>query len=664
MSGSNRPSPSSFRGEVCFIPPQLLLTFLFVLPFILAWPLVNKTELPQWQAAMLLGPLAGMVWLFISRQPLIWSRMHTLVILTLTASLYLSLLHTGTPGVQQGLQQQVTLALFFFLGAQYLSTERGRRRLLEVTVLSASLVALIGVTQHLTGSTLGLPARSAAASVFINKNYAGAFMDLATPAAFLLLLAADNRRSRLWSGTAFLLCLSYSLITLSRGHWLALAVALGLLLILFRRNPAIRRRLVAQPSSQRLAALIMLAAPLVLLAPSLSGETPLSSSPTATQLSASGSISDRFGFYRNTLQLIQDHPLAGIGPGAFYSGFRDYYGTPSPLPLTTELIGIAHAHNDYLEYLAELGILGGLVMITLLATVWYSAWRLAGDRTCAARALTGAAFLSGITAILSHAVVDFPLSLPVSSIYLWTWAGALSSIWRPVSQPQSAGGPAFTPADRRLRRLLGGLALIYLGLVGFQAYQSLKADYLIRQAAKASIAKRCDEALALSDEAFDLAPRDYLIWHHHLLVNNFCNPSLKGQLMASARVLEQDPNHPYALLTGANVLYQAGDMMAATALYQRLIDLLPHRISGYLGIANILMAKGDESAAADYYRRAEKARKQIRDQWYPGPAGRTLAALTVRASGDLQWAAPVRKPRNSIEIRVAGQPTVSGGGGS
>ena len=142
---------------------QLLLGFLFVLPLILIWDLPNKTEVPRWLAANLFAPAILLVWLFTSRQGLVWGRLHFLVTLVLGATLLLSVVHLDTPGVQAALRQQVTLTLFFFFGAAYFSDVSARRSLLQVTAAVGSLIALIGIAQHLSGSNLGLPATSARA---------------------------------------------------------------------------------------------------------------------------------------------------------------------------------------------------------------------------------------------------------------------------------------------------------------------------------------------------------------------------------------------------------------------------------------------------------------------------------------------------------------------
>lgn len=67
---------------------------------------------------------------------------------------------------------------------------------------------------------------------------------------------------------------------------------------------------------------------------------------------------------------------------------------------------INHAHNDYLEFLMETGIIG-LVLMLLFLLWWVRqaqfAWREAGQRARFARAATVASAL-----IMAHSVVDYP----------------------------------------------------------------------------------------------------------------------------------------------------------------------------------------------------------------------------------------------------------------
>ncbi len=431
-------------------------------------------------------------------------------------------------------------------------------------------------------------------------------------------------------GLGFFLCFTYSLVCLSRGHWLALAIALVALLGCVRRCAGVSGWLAGARFNLRLSAGLAVLAAVVFLLPSFYSGQPEGEAGLLGSVASPESSALRLGFYRNTLAMIADHPLTGIGPGAFYTGIQSYFGAPVPLTSVTELTGIAHAHNSYLQYLAELGIPAGLLMWVLLGMFWRRSWVVAGRAARRELPLQDMAFLAGTTAVLVHAMVDFPLSHPVTSVFIWTWVGAVSHPGRAVA---ATSGTVNDP-NRRIRALLGLLVVAYLSLVGVQGYRTLAAYRLAGEAAHFVSGEQCDKALPAADAAFSLAPEHYLVWQYSVLTSSFCDKALRGRYLAAERVLERDPNHPYALLVKANALYQAGQLEPAASLYQRLIELLPLRMSGYLGLANVRRLQGQTGLADEYYARARKIRTRLGRAAYPGPAGRTLAALAIQATGE------------------------------
>jgi len=109
--------------------------------------------------------------------------------------------------------------------------------------------------------------------------------------------------------------------------------------------------------------------------------------------------------WRATLRMIGEHPVFGVGLGAFATVYPRYDASPG-------LRYTAEAHNDYLQLLAEVGIVGGLIgaafLSLLVRTIWRSLWRAAEP------AAVGASV--GILAILIHSIVDFGLRVPANGL--------------------------------------------------------------------------------------------------------------------------------------------------------------------------------------------------------------------------------------------------------
>lgn len=115
-------------------------------------------------------------------------------------------------------------------------------------------------------------------------------------------------------------------------------------------------------------------------------------------------------YWTTTLAMIREFPVFGTGLGTFAAAYDAYEKTSS-----TEL-RLVHAHNDYLEYAAELGLLGvvlllGLVLYVALSA--YLAWRERRSFQARALALGGLVSIAGIGL---HAVTDFNLHIPANMV--------------------------------------------------------------------------------------------------------------------------------------------------------------------------------------------------------------------------------------------------------
>jgi O-antigen ligase len=114
-------------------------------------------------------------------------------------------------------------------------------------------------------------------------------------------------------------------------------------------------------------------------------------------------------YWSNTLSIVRDFPLFGTGLGTF--------GDVYPAYGTARLEGrLTHAHNDYLEFLSELGLAG---FAPFLATILFLI--IDGFRTWTRRryprikALGLGGFIS-LAAILVHSLTDFNLHVPANAL--------------------------------------------------------------------------------------------------------------------------------------------------------------------------------------------------------------------------------------------------------
>lgn len=115
--------------------------------------------------------------------------------------------------------------------------------------------------------------------------------------------------------------------------------------------------------------------------------------------------------WSGTLRLITDYPWLGTGLGTYVSSFRRHKPVLDP--------GLVdHAHNDYLELLAEAGALGFLIVVGGLG--WFcwrtlQRWYTRHDPEVRGIVLGG---LASVLAMGIHSLVDFNLHIPANAVLL------------------------------------------------------------------------------------------------------------------------------------------------------------------------------------------------------------------------------------------------------
>jgi O-antigen ligase len=117
----------------------------------------------------------------------------------------------------------------------------------------------------------------------------------------------------------------------------------------------------------------------------------------------------RISIWRDTLQLVRDYPLTGAGLGTFGLAFRHYQ-------TTAVNFYVDHAHNDYLEFAADTGLLGGAL---LFLPIFYLCLRMIISFLTDPRRYRPAVTLGCIGSTLGmliHSATDFNLQIPANAL--------------------------------------------------------------------------------------------------------------------------------------------------------------------------------------------------------------------------------------------------------
>ena len=259
----------------------------------------------------------------------------------------------------------LSAAISFFLVLNIDLSQRNLILLAWGLVAGGSLIAIVGILQHLADGLVALPQAAPPASTFTNKNMAAQVVVLVWPMSLFLLFDQSIKPKGLrLLGLCMALMLVYVFYTAPRAAWLSMLLqwlVIGGYLWVNRSN--ISQWSQWNPTkTQSLTA----AAVLVLLLVNVSAEGFMPFWQVASEEigsiadSANNTGSARYRIWGVTLEMIKDHPWLGSGLGSWSHNIAaDHYGTWDTLPFR-------RAHNDLLELTTELGVLGLVLFIAVL----------------------------------------------------------------------------------------------------------------------------------------------------------------------------------------------------------------------------------------------------------------------------------------------------------
>lgn len=121
-------------------------------------------------------------------------------------------------------------------------------------------------------------------------------------------------------------------------------------------------------------------------------------------------------YWKDGVNVFKDFPVTGTGMGTFGSIYPKYQSKSFGRRLT-------HAHNDYIEFLVNGGIVGFLLFFGFFATIIYKSYKVFLKRREPYSIFIYIGSISGIIAILLHSITDFNLQIGANGLYLFFLAG-------------------------------------------------------------------------------------------------------------------------------------------------------------------------------------------------------------------------------------------------
>jgi O-antigen ligase len=317
----------------------------------------------------------------------------------------------------------LTLAGFFlFLLSWRLSNRPLMNQLIPVIMLVGIAESLYGMFEFFSGHGHILHLDLSISYVygtFINRNNFAGYLEMVIPLSMGYLFSRETLqrspfmgwRNRLSSldGKALLIAFGIMVMILgllfssSRMGILSLLLSFSLLSLLFRDRQKKKRY-------SKTSVLILVLA--LLWAAWIGLDAVIS-----RFFSTSETLEERWSYWMDTFQIFKDFPLFGSGLGTFVQIYPMYRSIPMQ-------VSLAHAENDYLELVSEVGLIGVGLLLILFSFLLYKG--VSGIRSLSpsqSERYIGMGGLVSVLALMFHSVIERNIQVPANALlYTFIWA--------------------------------------------------------------------------------------------------------------------------------------------------------------------------------------------------------------------------------------------------
>jgi putative inorganic carbon (HCO3(-)) transporter len=320
----------------------------------------------------------------------------------------------------------------------------------DALMIGCCVNAAITILQELGVWTLtpGMKGHYGAVGLLGNANDAGTFLVAPAVAAVVMTVIAAGRRRWIYLGISLLL-VSGMVASATRTALIAFVAAMLVLAMLQTRRAALA------------IGAVLLVAGLAVLSPATTlGRSMRDLGSAAIHRDYQRLFSERLLPFLAAAEMARDHPLLGVGPGAFKYHFMAYrLGLASRYPPEWTRgfpMNWGAVHNDHLQVAAETGAIGSLLFLLALGMLAKRPAPVSEEpRVAFARALRWPL----ATAIFVVCLAQFPLELAAPRLMFLTLA-ALCVTWTARPTPSVA-----TSNTRRLVLATIATAAAFIGIV-------------------------------------------------------------------------------------------------------------------------------------------------------------------------------------------------------
>jgi len=435
-------------------------------------------------------------------------------------------------------------------------TSRLKEKILDIIFCSSAILALIGIAHSMLGS--------AVKATFPNRNLLAGYLvigmviglsGIMTGRRNIIFRRADPRfKKSLPFVPALLLIFVCLVLTRSRGAYISMLCAVSFLVVRKYGKKGMKGLIVA------------FALGIFFFPFSCARKILKTEDVYALQ---------RLNIWKSGIRIFMDHPVFGIGPGNFGSGFLKYR-----FPVDTMLARYDKytdfAHNEYIQLAAESGLIALFLAGWIMAGFLKRGLKLTGSCGEGRERYRILAAFAATLAILTHAFFDFNLHLP---------ATALCFVFFMSVMAEKEGGSETSRLNRPVEVAGLSLLLVFVILTFCARVFAQKEDFLAAAGinpldaeyycALADREAEGEKRLSYYTKALRLHPHEPY-YHERLGIFHYSRGNLIDALKECREALKYDPRNPFLNFNLASHYFNRGEFRKAVTFYLKTVDMEPN----------------------------------------------------------------------------------------
>jgi len=642
-----------FSNEEKIIKAGLIVLF-FLLPLVFQPFLSDPFALPKATILRIMTLLIFAVWLtkVLREGKINWQKtpLNSPIIMFLSIC-GLSMLFSVSPRLSfwgmhgfyfEGFLSFLCYAMIYFIAVNYVTDKSRILKTLLIATVIVSVYALMqasGITFFVWRGTQPYPR---VWSTFGNPNFLGPYLIMVIPMYLIFLIKAETVKTKLRYSLFTLLSLLALIFTYSRAAWLGMAVGITVFTLMVDKKQ-LKANLFFIIGIIIFSTVLTSIYPRLYLRPEERSTTmkPIVERAVSTVDLKEPGVTARLSAWETTIKMALKRPILGFGLDTLGVSFRRFMSKDYE-KLAGRFSTAGYAHNEFLQYVATMGVVGLAAYLFLLFTFF-------GMLIKASRKKEKNLLASGLTAACVALLVNnqFGFSTIVPATLLWFFFGLGVNLSGGEKREFHFSLPVTT------KYLIRSAVSVVTGLLCLFCLRFLVASRFDRLAQDSQADRNWEQAIVLQEKSVKFSPfegsyrmhlakiyqemignaktveekekffrksrdeyqKEIAAYPYHALAfnglgvtyiyaNAFLNKKTSSEAIRSfEKAIEFDPYFIEAYSNLAAVIYQQGEVKKAIELYEKTIELRPEVALSYYNLGNLYAREGDYSQAIRYWQK-------------------------------------------------------------